>query len=713
MADSGTSRFGFGRWAGWRRPALTLAAFALINAAAIGAGLTLAYRHLGPLPQMTAPALSPVALDRKGHLLRAFTTPEGRWRLPVTPDEVDPLFLKMLLAYEDQRYWLHSGVDPRAVARAIWQFVKHGRIVSGASTLTMQVARLIEPREAKSLSVKLRQMLRAIQLEEHLTKREILTLYLRLAPYGGNLEGVRAASLAYFGKEPRRLAPHEAALLVALPQSPETRRPDRTRRATRRARNRVLARARVTGLITEGTLEGAKSRPTPKRRRDFPKHAAHLAREMRLAAPKAQTHRLTIDRDLQKALEILAKDRANALGPKHSVAILVMDHTSGDVLAHIGSAAFLDETRAGHVDMTTAVRSPGSTLKPIIYGLAFDAGLAHPETLIDDRPTRFGSYAPRNFNKAYQGTVTVREALKASLNVPAVKLLEAVGPVRLASRLKHAGAPLSLPQAVRPGLPIALGGVGFTLRNLASLYAGIARGGRPITMRYRLEGARLSQEAAPTPLLSPVAAWYVSDILSATPPPANAGSGRLAYKTGTSYGYRDAWAVGFDGKHTIAVWVGRPDGTPSPGLSGILTAAPILHDAAARLPAARVPLPRAPRAAIVASTAKLPPRLRHFGDETMSATAPSDIAPKIAFPPDGAEVAFLPTQTGLQALAFKAEGGRLPLTWFANGVPLSSAARERMAFWRPDGQGFVRVTVMDRAGRTDSVSFKIAAAQNE
>ena len=367
-------------------------------------------------------------LDRHDKLLRAFTTEEGRWRLPLAPDEVDQRYLAMLMAFEDKRFYEHHGVDARSLARAAWQLIENRHIVSGGSTLTMQVARLVEGHYERSGSAKLRQILGALQLERYLSKREILALYLQLAPFGGNIEGVRAASLAYFGKEPHRLSVGEAALLVALPQSPELRRPDRNPRAARLARDRVLDRVMHAGVISTAEVTRARLEPIPHERRAFPKLAPHLAESEVAAAPAKTVHRLTIDRGVQRSLERLAEEQTKLLGQKLSAAILVVDHTTGEVIAHVGSAGYLDDDRLGAIDMANAVRSPGSTLKPFIYGLAFEAGLAHPETLIEDRPVRFGSYAPKNFDESYHGTVTIREALAQSLNIPAVKMLDAVGP---------------------------------------------------------------------------------------------------------------------------------------------------------------------------------------------------------------------------------------------------------------------------------------------
>ena len=395
---------------------------------------------LGPLPLAQASEVSTTIVDRNGKLLRAYAMADGRWRLPVDAKAgVDPTYLKLLLAYEDRRFRSHAGVDPLALGRAALQLLTRGHIVSGGSTITMQLARLMEPRRERSVYAKLRQMLRALEIERQMNKDQILDLYLAMAPFGGNLEGVRAASVAYFGKEPKRLSLAESALLVALPQSPETRRLDRYPEAARAARDRVLDRMVEDGRISEEDAASAKAVPVPRLRKPMPMLAPHSADQAIAAVKDASVIALTLDAGLQKVLEALARDRAIALGPNISVAIIAVDNASGDVLARVGSPDYFDDRRAGQVDMTRAVRSPGSTLKPFIYGLAFEDGLVHPESLIDDRPIRFGSYAPENFDMTFQGTVPVRKALQMSLNVPAVALLDRVGASRLSSRLKQAG----------------------------------------------------------------------------------------------------------------------------------------------------------------------------------------------------------------------------------------------------------------------------------
>lgn len=645
---------------------------------------------------------STTVMGSEGELLRAYLAPDGRWRLPASRSDVDPRFLEALLAYEDKRFYDHGGVDPLAMTRAFYQFATRGEIVSGGSTITMQVARLLEPRGKRSLYAKYRQMVRAFQLEQAYSKDEILKLYLTLAPYGGNLEGIRAASFAYFGKEPRRLTLGETALLVALPQSPEHRRPDRHPEHARAARNRVLDLISSSGIFTPEELEAAKAEPVPDGRRSMPLGAPHAADDAKAASSGKSIIRLTIRARLQRRLERLARDRAVTLGDAMSVAIVVVKHETGRIIARVGTPNYFDLDRAGQVDLTRAVRSPGSTLKPFIYGFGFEDGLVHPESLIEDRPLRFGDYAPENFDQTFQGTVTVRRALQRSLNVPAVSLLEAVGPSRLLARLGEAGALLKLPEHETAGLALGLGGIGIRLIDLTALYAGLARQGAVAPLYEREDGPRWPERR----LMEPVAAWYVGDVLRDAPPPPNATGGRIAFKTGTSYGYRDAWAVGFDGRYTVGIWTGRPDGAPVPGLLGRTAAAPILFDVFARLRAQPRPLPPAPEGTLRARTAQLPPPLRRFGARYRAGTPHAEDL-RILFPPDGAALALQTDGGTVDPVAIKVTGGRAPLNVLVDGLPLRSTRGAGTVFFEPDGPGFVRLTVTDALGAADSVTVRL------
>jgi penicillin-binding protein 1C len=461
----------------------------------------------------------------------------------------------------------------------------------------------------------------------------------------------------------------------------------------------VLDRMVSQGLIAEEEAVAARREPIPTARKAFPMLAAHLAEEAVRAQPGVRQLELTIDRRLQGALERLTASRATQMGEKVSVAIVVADQESGDILASVGSAGLFQTESDGYVDMTKAVRSPGSTLKPLIYGLAFELGLAHPESLIEDRPTAFRNYIPVNFDGFNRGTVTVRQALTESLNIPAIVVLDAVGTPRLVSRMKRAHADPKLPTGSTPGLAIGLGGVGLTLRELVSLYAAMARGGMPVTLS---DGVRpVTPDANAAPVLDPAAAWYVSNILSDVPPPLNGSPGRIAYKTGTSYGYRDAWAIGYDGKTVIGVWVGRPDGAPVPGISGVTAAAPILFESFDRLGMAATPLRAPPKGVLVASSNSLLPlplkRFRHPNDDMVA----RDAAPEIAFPVDGVDVDLGLASGEDASLIVKVRNGVPPFTFFANGAPFGRSNFARQNAWTPDGPGYVTLSVVDAEGRSD------------
>jgi penicillin-binding protein 1C len=646
---------------------------------------------------VTVTVLPPVAvaqsvevLDRDGVLLRAYTVADGLWRLGSTARAVDTGYAQMLLAWEDRRFADHAGVDPRAIARAVWQSVQAGRVVSGGSTLTMQVARLLEDGPTGTLPGKLRQMRVALALERRIGKAGVLDLYLTLAPFGGNVEGIRAASLVWFGREPARLTPAQSALLVALPQSPEARRPDRDASAARTARDRVLMRMADLGVIDEGALQAALSDPVPTQRRAFPALAPHLSDRARTLTPDAPQHHLTLDAALQVRMERLAADTLRGMRPDLSIALVVADHRSGAMLASVGSAAFTD-ARGGYVDMTAAPRSPGSTLKPLIYAMAFDQGLAHPDTIIPDRPIAFGRYAPQNFDRQFRGDVRVADALRLSLNIPVVMLTEALGPPALMAALQRSGAQPRLQG--RAGLAVALGGAGLTLEELVQLYAGLAQGGLAQPLHWR--GAAEERQR----ITGAAAAWHVGHILSALPPPPGAPPLHIAWKTGTSYGHRDAWAIGFDGAHVVGVWLGRPDGTPVPGAFGADLAAPVLFQAFQQLGAV-TPLPPPPPDTLMPGTT-LPPPLQRFRPRDALFAAPVD-APELAFPPDGARLTL-----DQGALALKLRAGVPPFTVLGNGAPLLTGVTRREIWVEGLAPGFMALSVIDAKGRAARADLRL------
>jgi penicillin-binding protein 1C len=639
---------------------------------------------------------SPVALDRNGAWLRALPVERGRWRIRADLDRTDPVFLKRLVAVEDARFALHPGVDPISLLRAAGAAALTGHVRSGASTLTMQTARLLEPRR-RTVTAKLIEMLRAFQLEARFSKRQILALYLTLAPYGGNLEGVRAAALAYFGHEPESLTDGEQALLIALPQAPEARRPDRRANAARAARAAVLDKLARHGDIAPAQAREAKAEPLP-HRGGFPALAWHLAGALARKAPLAQASVLTtIDAPLQRRLEALATQTAAAQGPGADTAILVVRISDRAVLASVGSAGL--DRPGGWMDMTRALRSPGSALKPFIYGFAFDDGIAAPDTVIKDESRRFADYQPENFDRVFHGEVTAREALNYSLNMPAVATLDRMGPQVFLSRIEASGVRLVRPRAgaIDPGLSLALGGEGISLRDLALLYAALGDDGMAKPLAFTLDQARGRPGQAGVRMMRPESARQILDILRETPSPAGRAPSaltqfgpRMAFKTGTSYGFRDAVAAGVVGDQAIVVWTGRADGGARGGLTGRDASLPLLFDVADALGApTSAAQPIAPKSA--------PASLK-----TLTQVAEG---PRLIFPPDGASIevaAIGPTARGL-VLAAAGQG----LTWYVDGAPLSPDAATGRVLWKPTAPGFYRLQVVDAAGRKASARVRI------
>jgi penicillin-binding protein 1C len=649
-------------------------------------------------------------LDRSGAPLKVFTDRHGRWRLKADLDQIDPRFIEMLIGYEDRRFYAHHGVDLLALTRAARQWLANGRIVSGGSTITMQLARLLEPRNNRTIGAKLFQVVRALQIERRLDKRGILERYLAYAPYGGNIEGARAASLAWFGKEPTKLALREAALLVALPQSPERRRPDRFPAAAKAARDRVLLRLTAAGLVDPREARRVSELPITDGRHAMPSLAPHLAQEALDRDPVARVHHTHIDAQLQTRLEKIAKNAVRRLPPRVSVAIVAADARSGEILARVGSPDINDERRSGWVDMTGAVRSPGSTLKPFVYGLAIEDGLVLPETMISDRPANFDGYRPANFDAGYRGDVNIRTALQWSLNVPAVRLMEAVSPVRLLSRFQRAGVTAALPENEPPGLGIILGGCGLTLIDLVQLYANLVTPRiSPVILGDGIHGDVVSR-AGPK-LLGSIAAWHVIDMLAGVPAPAESRQLPIAYKTGTSYGYRDAWSIGFDGQHVIGVWVGRADNGAVPGISGIVSAAPILFRSFEILETELKPFPRAPTGARRLSIDELSPINQRFQPPSTSRinVGRDNQALNVTFPANGSEIEL---STGIDGsnlpVVVKLQGGIPPFWLLADDKPVGIPSRRRQLLWAPESRGLSRLTVMDSRGHTTGLVVRIS-----
>ncbi|PXY92233.1 penicillin-binding protein 1C [Gilliamella apis] len=491
-----------------------------------------------------------------------FADKNGIWRYSVSLDEVPDYYLDVLLNYEDRYFYDHIGINPISLLRAAWQNITNDKIISGGSTISMQVARLLYPHD-RTLLGKLKQIFRTFQLELHYSKKEILTLYINHAPYGGTIEGIGAASWSYFGKQPKALTRSEAVLLAVLPQAPSRLRPDRFPERAKQARNKVLDRLAEYQVWSNDLIEQVRRDEVWVYPRKTPQLAPLLAYRLKQQYPNEDIIHSTIDVSIQYNLEDLAINRKKQLPPNTSLAILVVDHTDMTVKGYVGSADFNDKERFGQIDMISSLRSPGSTLKPFIYAFAIDEGMIHSESLLQDVPRIMSDYRPTNFDEGFYGPVSASEALSKSLNLPAVQLIELYGPKRFTAKLAGIGLPLSS-IANEPNISYILGGASLKMDNLVSAYSAFARHGEVSPLRFTQKEPLINK-----PLISDGSAWITRQMLI--------NSNLLAYKTGTSYGYRDAWAIGINPRYLIGVWVGRPDGTPVPGQYGSMSAMPILQ----------------------------------------------------------------------------------------------------------------------------------------
>lgn len=643
-------------------------ATSLVSLTLLAGAIVAADRAFPPnLSRLSAPGGT--VRDARGKMLALRATKDGVWRLTTHVPDVSPFFVNLLVAVEDRRFYDFPGVDPLAALRAVWQAVRAGHVVSGGSTITMQVARLLYP-EPRTLSAKLIECVRALQLSERFDKRQILSMWLSLAPFGGNLVGVEAASRAYFGEPARELDPAQAALLIALPRRPEALRPDRHPAAAHRVRDRIIRLAESLGLLNRAQARAALAEPVPAHRLPMPDDVP-LVFSRRGSAVDT-----TLQRPLQQALYALAENELQHLPPRVSLAVLVADLRARTVLAafpnDVGNA-----DRAGELDLTRAVRSPGSTLKPFLYALAFEDGLAGPRTLLPDAPQEFMGYAPEDFSHHFSGRVTAAEALQRSLNLPAVTLLARYGPGRFVAQLSRAG--LSLPPRATGSLPVILGGAGITLRHLLALYCALATDGRVVPLRFTA-----APEGEADTLLSPAAAEEVAAIL--TRPFPTRGPEGIAWKTGTSAGNRDSWAVGFDRKKAVAVWIGRPDGSARPGEAAADTAVPVLMRVFGLLPEA----PRVLSQPLAASASL--------------ARVPALDPLRIISPPSAATL-----EEGHEIL-LRAVGGERPLHFLVDGAPIASTPALRETEWMPPGPGFFHVRVLDADGHSAEISLRIVVS---
>ena len=674
-----------------------------------------------------------VIVAEDGTPLRAFADKEGVWRYPVSMSDVSPRYINTLVAYEDRWFWYHPGINPLAMIRAIYQNTINGRVISGGSTLTMQVARILDP-HSRTFAGKLKQMFRALQLEWHYSKAEILTMYLNLAPFGGPLEGVQAASYAYLSKPAIELSQAEAALLSVLPQSPSRFRPDRYPERATRARNKVLERMHQFGYLSREQVDDAMLEIVVPQLEAMPMSASILARRLKSQVKKGEVLRTTIDAQLQLQLETLVKDYAHQLPDKSSAAVLVVNHHNMAVKAYVASADFYDTKRYGQVDMIQAVRSPGSTLKPFLYAMALDQGLITSHSMLMDEAVNINGYTPENFNQSFSGVVSMSEALQRSLNIPAIQVLQFLGPGYFHSQLENAGLKLHMPMASKPNLSIILGGAGVQLEQLVSAYTAFSRGGKAGKLRFYYDSVTAGDFIREKHLMSSGAAWIIRNILSQIQyrdplsSMINNGSS-LAWKTGTSYGFRDAWAIGMTDDYTIGIWTGRPDGTSVPGHYGAQTAVPLLRMVALNLPAETnrnqsisLEQPESVSQEVIcwpdgrlkrlnnSSTSCNKTQLSWILDETVPPAlhANPDIETalnelRIVSIEDGAQIKRPEGTHGPISINLQVKGSLGATYWFVNGKPINSKPTAKMLSHTFKQPGQYNVSAVDEFGQSDQV----------
>jgi penicillin-binding protein 1C len=563
----------------WRWAALAITAF---NAAMV---TLVVAAYLVPLPARRT-GWSTVVEYRDGRPAYVFLSPDDKWRLRVGLERVDPKLLDALIALEDKRFWSHHGVDPIAIARAAVTDVLHRRRVSGGSTLSMQLARLYEPR-ARTIPNKLIDMFRAVQLDLRLPKREILEEYLSRTPYGENVEGIESAAWTYFGHGPQHLTALEIATLLAVPQGPSRFAPSPANTERLRARrDAILAKLIEAGVFapvdaSSAVADAAVTLP-PDKLRAMPREAAHAAIWLRARHPLELRIRSTLDSGLQEVVDKQVALRESELHAKqiHGASVVVVDHRSREVVAIAGNLDF-DDKRGGQIAMFDRPRSPGSTLKPFLYALAIDRGLALPQYLVADVPAQYGTYRPRNFDGDFAGLVTLQDALARSLNLPFIDLLAQLGVEQFVGEFARMGVAADRAVPGQYGLSMVVGGIEITPLELAGMYATLAEDGlyRPLRV------AATDPIAAGQQVFGKGAAFLTREALAKKDRPdfprrhdVSGVPAEIHWKTGTSFGFRDAWAVGSGPAYTAVVWTGNVDQKPSADLVGSEAAGPLLFD---------------------------------------------------------------------------------------------------------------------------------------
>ena len=700
---------------------------------------------------------------RDGTPAHVFLTHDEKWRLPVSLERVDPKFVAALIALEDKRFFSHVGVDPLAIARAAWTDVVAMRRVSGGSTLTMQLARLLEPRP-RTIRSKLVEMFRALQLDARMSKREILEHYLSRTPYGKNLEGIESAAWSYFGHGAQHLSPLEIATLLAVPQGPARYSPTQANAERLRARrDTILAKLIEAGVFgaddAKAALAEAAAVGPPTKLRAMPRHAMHAAVWLRDKSPGITHVRSTLDPGVQKLAERTVAMHAYDLQRRHiyNGAVVVVDHRAREVVGLVGNLDFDDFKHGGQIPMFKRARSPGSTLKPLLYSLAIDRGLALPGYLVADVPVEYGTYRPHNFDGDFMGLVTLRESLSRSLNVPFVELLQDLGVESFIAELQRSGVSPSRAKHGEYGLSLIAGGIELTPLEVASLYATLAQDGvykplrvlarEPLGDEQKIYGAAAAHLTRETLAQKDRPDFPRRKFMAGVPP-------EIHWKTGTSFGYRDAWSVGSGPAYTVAVWLGNVDQRASFELVGSEAAGPLLFDVLESLadksrkavPAAApkelveievcaysghipgdacthrvkahasvhaVPTEPCPYHDVCRAPGKEPESYvalpsavtawlvdRHRAVPEVPAHCAADTGPPVMMSPsEGQVVTLIPgVPAKHQVVALQASTRGAALSWFVDGELVATASATERVYWTPS-VGKHDVVVADEAGR--------------
>ncbi len=523
-----------------------------------------------------------MVMSREGDLMKAFLSKDDKWRMKCSVKELPPELLKAFIYKEDRYFYFHPGINPFSMIRAAFNNVVYHKRTSGASTITMQAVRLLEPRQ-RTINSKIIESFRALQLEMHYSKDEILALYLDLVPYGSNIEGVQAASWLYFGKKPSLLSDAQMVTLVVIPNKPTSLKPGKNNELLVFQRNKWLHHFFDEKLLTQEQLNDALQEPLVMKRQSLPSSAPHLSQMLHLKNNNAPFIKTTISTSLQQQVEQITWNHSQRMKSRNinNAAVLVVNNATREIIAYAGNSDFNDQMHNGQVNGVIAVRSPGSTLKPLVYALAIDKGLITPKTVLNDVPVNFAGYSPENFNKNYNGQITVEKALSYSLNIPAVEVLNTFGVKDFFDALKKCGFNSVSQHEKNLGLSAVLGGCGVTLQELSGLFSAFANNGvySPVTC---LATAHKKDTAH---IISDNASFMITEILSQHQRPdlpnnfeSSYSVPKIAWKTGTSYGRRDAWSVGYNKNYTVAVWCGNFDGTGIPELTGADIATPLLFE---------------------------------------------------------------------------------------------------------------------------------------